>query len=265
MALPDRNPTTTVTPSRVRLFQASQRPIQTKGEWLETQYGFVRVTGRLGQRHADLLESILYHAECLEPVNAGGTTLIDCEVDPALLRRTIGKQYSQQQILMLMDELIAAAVEIRTNEFEVQGRLIDLFLRQNAPESQMHGALKHKVRTRWRVRFGALLVQLIRDDIRRYYDPAPIARLETGIAQAAARWILTHKNSPIGGWKLDTVIVAVCGAISTSAMRDKRRDLRKDTNGLLSCGIHFQNDRFLLARESSPPRPVAASHLAGSG
>ena len=50
-------PTSTVLQARVMIYQPSRKPVQRMGEWMETRFGRCRVTGRLGQRHADIVAS----------------------------------------------------------------------------------------------------------------------------------------------------------------------------------------------------------------
>src|SRR5690554_5411894 len=52
--------TSTALQARVALFQPSQRPTLQKNKHFITSYGECSVTGRLGQRHADLLEALLF-------------------------------------------------------------------------------------------------------------------------------------------------------------------------------------------------------------
>ena len=95
----------------------------------------------------------------------------------------------------------------------------------------------------WRVRLGVALVMLLEHDLKLYYDPAPIARLQHGISQAVARHILSHKVEPTGGWFLDTVIVAVAGKVASKAMRDARFRLKEDAPELEALGLIVDGDR----------------------
>jgi len=70
----------------LRLFQPTQRPRATAGEWIQTSWGRCRVLGRLGQRHADLLEAMLFVAERSRETDDGAIELL---VDPARVRRTL--------------------------------------------------------------------------------------------------------------------------------------------------------------------------------
>ena len=103
-------------------------------------------------------------------------------------------------------------------------------------------------RNLWRVRLGVALVMLLEHDLSLYYDPAPIARLQYGISQAVARHILSHKTEPLGGWYLDTAIMAVAGKSGSQAMRDGRRRLKEDADELKALGLILDGDRIRKKR-----------------
>lgn len=238
-------PTSTVTQARVRLYQPSQRPRLRSGDWVETSFGRCRVIGRLGQRHADLVEAILYCAEKRRDVADGGVELL---VDPARLRKTLSdSRYSFAQIEKLLAELRAATITIETPQFDfpIIGGLIDHVIPSpmTRPDPLTGGE-----RNLWRVRLGTALVMLLERDLSLYYDPSPIARLRYGISQAVARYILTHKTEPPGGWHLDTAIVAVAGECSSQDIRNSRRRLKEDADQLKALGLVLEGDRIRKKR-----------------
>ena len=79
-------PTSTVLQARVVIYQPSKKPLERKGQWIDTSFGRCRVTGRLGQRHADIVESMLFVAERRRDINDGGIELL---VDPAKVREVL--------------------------------------------------------------------------------------------------------------------------------------------------------------------------------
>jgi len=233
-------PTSTTLQARVLLFQPSRRPQELVGEWIESSFGRCRVTGRLGQRHADTLESMLYVAERRRDISDGGIELL---VDPAKLRRVLSEsQYSYQQIKKLLSELRAATIEIITPELEeagdsIIGGLIDHVIPSPCTR---HDPLTGGKRNLWRVRLGIALTVLLERDLELYYSPRPIARLKYGISQAITRHVLTHKNIPNGGWHLDTLIHAVtAGECNLAKLRNHRRRVRADIEGLSEIGIQI--------------------------
>lgn len=226
--------TSTIAMARVMLYQPSQRPQHREGDWTDTSFGRCRVVGRLGQRHADTVEAVLYCAERKRPVSDGGVELL---VDPARVRKTISDSgYSFTQIEKLFVELRTATIIIETPQFDfpIIGGLIDHVI----PSSKTRpDPLTGGERNLWRVRLGVALVMLLEHDLSLFYDPAPIARLQHGISQAVARHVLSHKVEPTGGWYLDTLIVAVAGTVPNKAMRDARFRLREDTEKLKVLGL----------------------------
>lgn len=233
-------PTSTTAQARVMLYQPSQRPRLRDGDWVDTSFGRCRVTGRLGQRHCDLVEAILYCAERRRDVSDGGVELL---LDPARVRKTLSdSRYSFSQIEKLLAELRSATITIETPQFDfpIIGGLIDHVIPSpmTRPDPLTGGE-----RNMWRVRLGVALVMLLEHDLKLYYDPAPIARLQHGISQAVARHILSHKIEPTGGWFLDTVIVAVAGKVASKAMRDARFRLKEDAPELEALGLIVDGDR----------------------
>ena len=230
-------PTSTALQARVMIYQPSQRPQERKGEWIETGFGRCRVTGRLGQRHADIMESILYVAERKRDMSDGGVELL---VDPAQLRRALSDhQYSFTQIEKLLTELRAATITIETPKFDfpIIGGLIDHV--RPSPMTRPD-PLTGGQRNMWRVRLGIALVMLLEHDLSLHYQPMLIARFKHGISQAIARHVMTHKNYPVGGWHMDTLIRAVYGDdVASQVMRDGRRRLKQDAIRLAEFGIEI--------------------------
>jgi hypothetical protein len=233
-------PTSTVLQARLMIYQPSQRPHEREGKWMDTRFGRCRVTGRLGQRHADIVESMLYVAESRREISDGGIELL---IDPAKLRRMLSDhQYSHGRIKKLLTDLRAATVEIVTPELELSGdSIIGGLIDHVIPANRIsRDPLTGGKRYLWRVRLGVALVMLLEKDLSLYYSPAPIARLQHGISQALARHVLTHKHDPAGGWHLDTLIRAVGGdEIGTKMMCNWRYRLREDAKILYEMGIEI--------------------------
>ena len=236
-------PTSTALQARVMIYQPSQRPQKRTGQWMETGFGRCRVTGRLGQRHADIVESMLYVAERRREISDGGIELL---VDPAKLRRTLSDhQYSHDRIKKLLIDLRAATVEIVTPELERNGDSIIGGLIDHVIPSPMtrRDPLTGGERHLWRVRLGVALVMLLERDLSLYYPPAPIARLQHGISQAVARHVLTHKHDPAGGWHLNTLIRAVSAdEVSSKSMCNCRYRLKEDAERLREIGIEIDTE-----------------------
>lgn len=235
-------PTSTVLQARVALFQPSKRPKRQKGKWVQTQYGKCRVTGRLGQRHADVLEGMMYVAERRRDTDDS----IELLVDPSILRKILSdNQYSYEGIQDLIADLRGAVIEIITPEMEKTGdRIIGGLLDYSIPSPMTRPNPLGGERHLWRVRLGIGLIMLLNRDLHLYYKPAPIARLQHGVSQAVARHVLTHKHEPTGGWHVDTLLKAVCGEdASSSTLRNGRFRLKQDIIGLENLGIEITNKK----------------------
>ena len=229
-------PTQAATALRIRLFQPTQRPREQSGKLIETPWGECRVKGRLGQRHADVIESILFSAERKRTTEDGAVEVL---IDPAKIRRMLSDRgHSGARLKAWIEELMGAVVEVKTDWIHVTGHLVDHVVHSQKTRSN---PLNDKERHLWRVRLGLPLVTLIEKDRPMNHDPQPIARLEYGISQAVARHVLTHstKSQPNGGWKMDTAIEAVSGKLTSGTMRNRRRELRRDAEGLRESGIEI--------------------------
>lgn len=241
-------PTSTSLQARVMIYQPSQRPRQLKSQWMETSFGRCNVEGRLGQRHADLVEALLFCAEKRRDISDGGIELL---VDPAQIRKVLSdSQYSYSQIEKLLVELRMATITIETPQFDfpIIGGLIDHVIPSPMTRRDPFGG----ERNLWRVRLGITLVMLLEHDLSLYYQPAPIARLQHGVSQAVARHVLTHKHSPHGGWHMDTVLRAVCGENANSmTLRNGRRRLKEDAERLTELGIEIDADNNRVKRATA--------------
>lgn len=245
-------PTSTCAQARVMLYQPSQRPRYTSTVWFSS-FGRCQVVGRLGQRHADLLEAILFNAERRRDTPDGSVEML---VDPARVRRTLSdSRYSMEQIKKLLMELRAAAISIETPAFDfplISGLIDHIEPSLMTRRDPLTGGRRHL----WTVRLGKALLVLLERDLWLHYDPAPIARLQHGITQAVIRHIQTHTVSPRGGWFMDTVIKAVLVNPSTKELRKARLRLRSEVSACSEMGIRIAGDKiFKIITPSVPSVP----------
>ncbi|MHB0992567.1 MAG: hypothetical protein ACYC3O_07715 [Burkholderiales bacterium] len=234
----DNLPTTTVTQARVCLFQPTQRPVYRRGDWIATSWGRCRVTGRLGQRHADVFESIFFHAEKSRKID----DRLEILVDPARIRKSLSDaRYSGAGLQVMLDDLAAALVQIDTeNGWVAAGHLIDSHYKSSTQKKI--DPLTGEERPLIVVKIGDAAMALLADDIKKWRDPAPIARLERGISQAVARFVLSHR--PEGQeWKIDSILDAV-GVGTGQERRNRKRELLCDREDLESVGILISGDRI---------------------
>ncbi|PZP62253.1 MAG: ABC transporter ATPase [Azospira oryzae] len=233
--------------ARTAIFSPSQRPGKSGwSEWIETPYGKVRKSGRLGQRHQDLLEAMLYHNLARARTKDKRVHLL---VDPHDIRMALGSHYSHEQIQVLIKELTEAVVEVKAGEFHAMGHLVDTVVWSDK-HLLANPIARERGRKLWRVTLGAVGSALVTDDILLTRDPAPIAALDHGIAQAVARWCLSHKDQPKGGWRIDCVLNALCVPHGKPA-RDARYRLRASAEGLARLGLTIENDRITKTTQKS--------------
>ena len=237
-----RLPTTTVSPARLQMCQPTQRPTYRRDEeWIVTSWGRCKVTGRFGQRHQDLLDAFLWNAENYRETDDGGIEIL---VDPARVRKTMSEsRHSLGGIQKLIRELREVTLEIVVikSGLSIMGGLVDHVVKSQATRPDpINGGDRHL----WRVRIGLALAELLRNDLPLHYDPTPITRLQNGITQAIARYILSHTSEPNGGWILDNSIRAVAGELSAVSMRHRRHEIRLDEDGLAVMGIIIDGERI---------------------
>ncbi len=258
-------PATTAVMYRVRLFQASNRPRTTTGQWESTAWGRCRVVGRLGQLHADLLQTMLKNAIRYRFTDDGGLILL---IDPALIRRMLSRPgsgvYSFETFKSLLEDLRTGLVEVEMHGHVIGGGLVDHWeyfeesaIRNPLPRTIPNQRENSGIRHLWRVRLGKPLVTLIQEDYRLYYDPQPIINLKHGISKAVARHILSHETVPNGGWMLDNLLQAVAGPLAGYGLRKYRRRTLEDSPGLSALGITIANKRVFLDKstDSVPQTP----------
>lgn len=250
-------PSATVSQSRLRIFQATRRPKFIRDETLVTPWGAVRVSGKLGQGHADVLEALLYCAERNSTLEDGRIKVL---VDPFQIRKHSNIS-STKALAVIMEELMMAVVSVdfKTPKSDLRckstGHLIDYFrdaVKKNGEKITKSNPIQKQQRPIWSVELGKALTDIISHDIWHTSDPLPIATLKHGISQALARFIRGHLNEPRGGWSLDNTIKVLTNEyISSQQLRDRRREVRFDEGALLNLGIRIVGDRIFKVKRTS--------------
>ena len=236
---------TTALQSRIRMFQATQRPIELHGQWVETKFGRCLVEGRLGQRHADLLSAILYNAQMKRDTDDGGMEIL---IDPAVIRRKMSAtQFSFSQFETLLKELMQAIITLETPNFKVAvGHLIDQYSRTK--NIKVYDPRTKGMRPLMKMRLGEVMTTMYKADVHLFYDPEKLVNIKHGISQAVARYILSHASEPNGGWKLDETILQVAGMCNANQLRQHRLRIKQDAIALKHAGILFDGENQRLHR-----------------
>ncbi|RMH87414.1 MAG: hypothetical protein D6681_15135 [Calditrichaeota bacterium] len=229
----EKLPTAPFAAARLRMFQPTRRPRLISSDWMETPWGRVRVSGRLGQRHADLVELMLAQKLIHKWSEDGRLSIL---VDPYRLRTGMGKLAAADWLRGLLVDLLDAKVEwdYRAADVRVQGagHVIDEI---ETYEMQTAHGFGSDAREVWKITFGRVWSRVIRRDLSMRHDPERVARIKSGVAQAVARLMLTHR--PGGhGIKVDTVLDWL-GIVSSTARRNARRELKKHVAALAEIGV----------------------------
>lgn len=234
-------PTSTAHQARLQLYQPTRRP-----KWQErvitTAWGTATVRGKIGQVHADIIEAICRHAEDHRIIP--GTGHMQILVDPYRVRVTVGggTAYSNDTLWKMLTELreVSITLEVPSRRMKVLGGILDRV--EESPATRIN-PLTGKPRQLWRVTLDPAFSAMLREDLQLHYDPAPLAKIETGVAQAIARHVLTHRDQPMGGWQIDSLIKLVGAAGDSVAMRHRRREIHRCTKSLLTVGLRVDGDR----------------------
>ena len=239
--------TATVHENRFAIFQATDRPKE-KTVVINVNGGTIKIRGKLGQIHKDILEFIKHNHIKYGYTQDGRLAFL---VDAYQLRKALagGKgEYSYETFWRLLEDLIRTYIEIDTPNIKAAGSFL-----AHAVESKIEvpHSKTGKPRKLMRIEFSKLGTVLIEEDVKLFYDPIPITQLKHGISKAIVRHCLSHKNQPNGGWKIDTLLKAILGEdAKPQDIRKARYRIKQDAEKLKDCGIiiDIDNNRVFLAK-----------------
>lgn len=169
-----------------------------------------------------------------------------------------GQYYSFEGLFTRAKEVMKALIELKIN---LSGEHIICHIIEKMEKSKeiRHNPLNPSTkRNLWAVTFSKEYIHLLKNDLEVYYDPRLIAKLSSGITQAVARYLLTHKRQPNGGWILDNLFVSVGASTSKNEQIRKYRDrIKKDAKKLLLVGFQVTEDVKGRLRVKKVPKPLA--------
>lgn len=244
-------PTSTAHQSRLQIFQPTRRP-KWQERRIETPWGLATVRGCIGQVHADVLESLCRYAEASRVVPETGHLML--LVDPYKIRVTVGagEAYSKTTFWRLLTELrkVSVMLDISSPQIKMLGGILSSVAGSTA--TRPNRLTPGRDRSMLRVTLEPSFALLMAEDHPFYYDPAPLAKLKCGIAQAVARHVLTHRESPQGGWLIDTLIQAVgAGGVNNADLRKRRMELNARRELFAEIGIVIKDGR-VTKTDSAP-------------
>ena len=247
IAIPTAIPTATVSENRYNIFQPTDRPKE-KTFVIQIKNGTIKVAGRLGQIHKDILEFTKHNYIKYGYTKDGRLAFL---VDLYQLRKALGRKnlYNYETLYRLFKDLIKTTIEFDAECFKITGNFLTQITESKIEVTSKSGTIRKLTR----IEFSKLGTALIENDIKLFYDPIPIIKLQYGISKALARYVKSHKNQPNGGWKIDTLLKAILGEDAKSqTIKDAKRFLRKDAEQLKKCGITLKNDRVFLINPDKP-------------
>ena len=238
----------TVHQSRIDLFAASMRPVERIAYQTKTPWGRATITGRLWQRHRDLLDA-------LDEATVQKVVTPDrCQhrlVDPHKLRTLIGrknKRAKAETVDDLMTDLVGAELQIDTNTgLHVVGHIFDeVRWHDNAAPGAASRLGKDKRRL-YRVKISAAWREFIESDLKFFYDRNLMGALRHGVSQAVARLLLTHTGHT--RVEIDKALGQVgIEPGERQPLWDARRRLAADQEGLLALGIVLAEGMIIVRR-----------------
>ncbi len=241
-------PTSTVSHARLQFFQPTFFPKLCERQ-IQTPYGDGVVKGKLGMTHALLLELINFYAI---RTHVGDDKALHVLFDLHDIRSGMsraGGRYSREGLTQIAADLKMTAIIIPHPS--LGGDAIDGVLDRLVP-TRVTRVGPFGDRVLWRAQLSPAYRAIIENDVPLHYDPTPIGRLRNGVSAAVARWVLTQRDTPRGGWHLNTILQAVGAPIDGAAGRKRRFEVRADSDGLVVAGVDVRGDRVFKSVLSTP-------------
>ncbi len=242
-------PTTTAQHARLQVFQPTRRPIACTRPLIRpgSQEVIGTVKGRLGVMHALFLEAVCFHAERIKVIEEGSLAVL---VDPYQIRKTMGRAdgcYSGEGLNILIDDIKSTIIRF-TDDGSGLADIDGILDRIEKSSKTRTNPITGEDRPLKKVVLSPTYRSWLEHDLKLHYDPSPLADLRHGISAALARLVLTHRDQPTGGWKVDGLIEAV----GAKATRRNRQLLREDAGGLAGAGIVIDGGRVLKTVPATP-------------
>ena len=214
---------------RVPLFAPTRRGCVVIQQRVETSWGWAVITGRLDQRHRDVLDTLTATADAWR--SAGGHGDMIARVDSARLRALLGwEKWTYQQILGALRDLRAA--EVASSMGEWTGILTHIVESGAPPPPRRGGALgKGKVPVAggaarggmvWEITVSGAWIALARDAALRY--PQRVIRMHYGVSQAVTRLMLSHTPGKAYTIAKALEIVGISGKRHRRALKEMAAD-----------------------------------------
>jgi hypothetical protein len=233
-------PMAVVHESRLPFFQPTRKPTVVSKWYVETSWGHLEITGRLGQGHRDVVDVLLAKLEGAREIDGRLIVLTDAYI----LRKTLSQgrslmsyDYIKKMLEELSEAKVRAFMNIDGREFELVGTIISEYLwNTDLTRPVKAGAFGTNVQ-KIKVWFGQGWTKLLKEDMPSYYKIEDMVELQYGISQATARYCMAHKiiHDSIDG--ILEKIGYIANGRSRQAVEKAKKELQKDAPALLKMGI----------------------------
>lgn len=250
-------PTSTVTQSRVNLFDATYRSNKThlledgdavvmKKRITETSWGKCEVIGMsLTQAHKCALEAMITSYEAIYQHDTGEITLLVRVSDALKIMKT---KNNHSWFYGLLKDLCLTQVKIQTKKLLIEGHIVNEFYWSTIPDTKTRSSAKN-VATEWNqtllgVTLGNAYLQLYQDDLNIYYPKLvrDISSLRYGESMALVRFLITQQS--IYSIKFDTLYEIICGSTTRQKKSKVKKNINSESDKLIQFGISFDGKMF---------------------
>ncbi|MDA8191562.1 MAG: hypothetical protein M0Z68_08905 [Gammaproteobacteria bacterium] len=256
----DNLPTTSALAGRLLIYQPTREPTAKTGEWITTPWGRARVKGRLGQRHADVMEIMQRTSMQVFRAEDGRAYML---VDPYIVRRALASPnqkpqskkrspkgagvalYSAQGLDALIDDLRNADVEWETKGGEGGGVTKIIQTKEWAKVSARDPLNPDKDRRLWRITLSSQWAALM-GSLGLWYDPTSIVHMDHAASQAVARLLLGHDRKKWHRHRYPLNAVFDHLQIPHGQPRwDAKRRIRQDAERFAEYGLGIDGDQIV--------------------
>jgi len=255
----------TVTQNRTPIFEPSNKPREGVRTY-EGGYGeYTKLTieGRLGQTHKSLLETILWKKELYDYIYAEqivGDEVIKIKYlkvlyDREKIRKHLSSngKYSWQGYEELLKDMMRTIITLEKEEGKRTRSplVIDLYDSPTKKPVSSRSPIIPKEVSLTTIVLGSVITTLIDTEIKFIYDPKPITSLSSGVSQALARFLITHKKHPQAGYNLRELVKRLGCPAEGMGWRNIKRALKQDADQLEANGIaiSFEKEKLFMIND----------------
>lgn len=254
---------------RLAIFQPTRKPTLVTEMVIKGQWGKATLTGAVGQRHRDVLDTVIALAEGWRPTSEGDIVIL---IDSAQLRAKLGwDKWSYPQIHDALQDLIAtrlstalagwppdcAGIVMRVSEsltMPPPARSQSRYKREGAWEPPSDPT-KPRGGMSWEVTISRGWLGLMRHLSTRYHDC--VLQMRYGVSQAVTRFMLSHKAG--ARYEIDTALDAVGVKADAWHRTRARRQMSGDRELMAKAGV-FLDGNFATQKPGTATQKPGETH-----